>query len=198
MKLNMKNILSLTLLFMLILFTGCSNQTDSPSYFQHKSGLYFDYPGGWSELSKKEWREHKMGKDQTLITIMDEDRMAGFAIIPVTLSRADQQTSRILDDEVEARVVVFLESIDEAAPNKYHNYELIKKGAASFAGIPVGEIVYQGKLPGKSLRWYRILIAVADNIYDKFLMIVLTAPMGEQDDFLPDFLKIEDTWKWKK
>jgi len=47
--------------------------------------MYFEFPEGWSRLSKRERRERTTGKDRTLITIMDEERRAGFSVIPVAL-----------------------------------------------------------------------------------------------------------------
>jgi hypothetical protein len=191
-----KDTLCLFLLFISFIIVGCAQQTPQ-SHFRHKSGIYFDFPEGWSKLSKKEWREQKMGKDQSLITIMNKERHAGFSVIPVALNSEAQMVFGMLSDEVEARVAMYLESIHHAAPNRYQKYKLFSKGAALFAGFPMGEIVFQGRNPGKKLKWYRILVLAVQNTEKAMVMFIFTAPIGEQDSFKKDFDFIESTWKWK-
>jgi hypothetical protein len=185
----------LFLLFISIISIGCTQQ-DTQDHFRHKSGIYFDFPEGWSKLSKEEWRDKKLGKDQTLITIMDNERRAGFSLIPVALSSEAQMVFGMMGNEVEARVVMYLESIHRAAPNRYQEYKLLSKGASLFAGIPMGELVFQGKNPGKTLQWYRLLVLAVPNTEEAMIMFIFTAPIGEQDSFKRDFDFIESTWKW--
>ena len=78
----------------------------------------------------------KLGTDKTLITIMDKSRMAGFSLIPVGLDADDQIVLGMLGDEPAARVVMFIESIHTAGPNKYQEYELFEKTATMYAGAP--------------------------------------------------------------
>lgn len=92
---SIKYILFTFLLVASFLMIGCSQETPQ-THFKHKSGIYFEFPEGWSKLSKKEWRERKMGKDQTLITIMDKERDAGFSIIPVALNSEAQMVFGII------------------------------------------------------------------------------------------------------
>ena len=192
-----KNVFCFCLLLLFLFITGCAQQTPQ-THFKSKGGLYFAFPEGWSRLSKKEWKQRKMGKDSTLITVMDEKRSAGFSIIPVPLDMDMQISSQMLGSEMEARVAFFLESIDSAGPQKYKNYKLFSKDGVVFAGIPMGEIIYQGQLPEKELRWYRILVAAAPEKYDSLLMLIFTTPLGEQDSYKKDFQTIENSWKWKK
>jgi hypothetical protein len=180
----------------LLFVGGCAEQT-LQTHFKHKSGIYFEFSEGWSELSKKEWRKRKMGKDRTLITIMDKERRAGFSVIPVALNSEAQMVFGMMGDEVEARVAMFLESLHAAGPKRYQEYKLFSKGAALFAGFPMGELVFQGKNPGKELKWYRVLVLALPNTEEAMIMFIFTAPMGEQDSFKKDFDFIEGTWKWK-
>lgn len=192
-----KSLFCFLLLMIFVFVAGCAPQTPQ-THFESKGGLYFKFPEGWDELSKKEWKQRKMGKDNTLITVMDKKRLAGFSIIPVPLDMDMQISSQMLGSEMETRIAFFLESIDAAGPQKYTDYKLISKDGALFAGIPMGEIIYQGQLTGRALRWYRILVAAAPEKYDTLLMLVYTTPVGEQDYYKQDFQTIENSWKWKK
>jgi hypothetical protein len=178
------------------LFTGCAQQAPE-THFKHKSGIYFEFPEGWSKLSKKEWRERKMGKDRTLITIMDKERHAGFSVIPVALNSEAQMVFAMMGNEVEARVAMYLESLHVAGPNRYQEYKLFSKDTELFAGLAMGELVFQGKNPGKTLKWYRILVLALPNTEEALIMFIFTAPMGKQDSFKEHFAFIESTWKWK-
>lgn len=191
-----KDVLFPFLLAISFLMIGCTQQS-SQTHFKHKSGIYFEFPEGWSKLSKKEWDEQKMGKDRTFITIMDKERCAGFSVIQVALNSEAQMVFGMIGDEVEARVVMYLESLHAAGSKRYLKYKLFSKGVALFAGLPMGELVFQGENPGKTLKWYRVLVLALPNTEEAMIMFVFTAPMGEQDSFKKDFVFIEETWKWK-
>ena len=81
-----KEILFPFVLVMTLLAAGCAPETN----FEDKSGISFEFPAGWSRLSSKEWKELGLGTNRTLVTVMDEARVAGFSVIPVGLSMGDQ------------------------------------------------------------------------------------------------------------
>ncbi|MCP5051355.1 MAG: hypothetical protein GY940_29585 [bacterium] len=193
--------LPVSFLALLIFITGCSSNNSetiqSQTNFKHNSGIQFDFPYGWTPLSKKEWRDMKLGADKTLITIMDNNREAGFSLIPVGLNRSDSITLNLLGNEPAAKAVMFLEAMHAAGPGKYREYELFSKGATSFAGYPMAEIIYQGRNPGKSLKWYRVLALTGTKPANAILMFVFTTPIDEEEDFKEDFDFIEKSWKWK-
>ncbi len=182
------------LLLVLVLFiSGCTQQIAQTS-FKHKSGIHFDFPDGWSMLSKKEWCDMDMCQNQALITIMDKYREAGFCIIPIDLNSNMQFTLDILGNEPAVRAVMLIESIHAAGPNKYEEYMLLEKNTIMFAGLPMAELIYQGSNPGKTLKWHRVLALVLPN--ETMLMLVFTAPMGKQALFKDNFVFIENSWEW--
>ena len=172
-------------------------QQNPETHFKHKSGIYFEFPEGWSKLSKKEWRDRKMGKDQTIITIMDKERCAGFSVILVALNSEAQMIFAMMGDKVESRAVMYLASLHIAGPNRYQEYKLFSKGTDLFAELAMGELVFQGKNPGKTLKWYRVLVLALPNTEEALIMFIFTTPMGKQDSFKENFDFIESTWKWK-
>ncbi len=60
----------------------------------------------------------------------------------------------------------------------------------------MGEIVFQGQNPGKTLRWYRILVLAGADSNKSVLMLAFSAPMDEQSEFEDAFDFIEDNWNW--
>lgn len=92
---------------------------------------------------------------------------------------------------------MYLESLHMAGPKRYQEYKLFSKGATLFAGWAMGELVFQGTNPGKTLKWYRIVVLALPNTKEAMIMFIFTAPMGEQDSFKKEFEFIEATWKWK-
>ncbi len=156
--------------------------------------MSFLFPEGWSVPSPQEWRDLKLGKDQTLITLMDESRRAGFSVILVNLGPDEQFVLNLLDDHPAARAVMFTESIDAAGPGNYENYKLIGKQPALFAGAPMAEIVFEGRKPGKQMNRYRLLALTTKS--DFIIMFLFSAPIEERDAFQADFDFIESTWSW--
>jgi len=94
----------------------------------------------------------------------------------------------MMGKEAEARVAMYLVSIDSAGPRRYQEYKLFSKGAALFAGIPMGELIFQGRNPGKRLKWHRLLVLASPNTEEAMVMFVFTAPPGEQDSFKKTFI----------
>lgn len=177
----------------LAIASGCG-AGGSQTHFEHESGIYFEFPEGWSVPGRQEWRDLDLGDDKTLVTVMDETRQAAFSIIPVNLSLDEQFTLNILDDDPAARAVMFVKSIDAAGPNRYEDYALISQSPVNFAGAFMGEIVFEGKNPGKSLKWHRLLALTTQS--DAIVMFLFTAPADQVEAFRDDFYFIEDTWDW--
>ncbi|MFW6302979.1 MAG: hypothetical protein ACOC2L_00020 [Candidatus Sumerlaeota bacterium] len=146
-------------------------------------------------LSKKEMREKN--SKETLVTIMDERREAGFALIAMNATGDVRYTLNMLGDEPEAKAVMAMESIDAAGPNEYEDYQRISHGAVMFAGVPMAELRFQGRKPGKDLRWYRILILTGGGSNDTILLILSSTPKDEKGLYYQDFKAIEDSWQWK-
>ena len=61
----------------------------------------------------------------------------------------------------------------------------------------MGELIYQGKRPGKTLKWHRLLVLGFPNTEESLIMFIQVAPMGEEDSFKQDFDFIESSWRWK-
>jgi len=177
---------------------GCDGGSAAPDtgFYDSRVPMTFSYPEGWSELSSKEWRSMDLGKNETLLTIMDGRRKAAFSIIPVGLDPQLEAMSLMLGEEGAARAAFFLESIDRAGPGRYGEYGLVRKGGTAFAAVPVGEIVYQGRSPGKGLRWWRVLVVVSSKSTDAMVMLLFSAPLGDEDLYERDFAFIESTWSW--
>lgn len=192
-----KGLLKIFPVFLLIfvVFSACTLY-ESPTSFKHRSGIYFDFPNGWSRLTKKEWRDMDLGPNKTLITIMDKNREAGFSLIPLDLDNNTKITLNMLGSDAAAKGAMFVESINAAGPGKYQQYKLFKKDGSSFAGYPMAEIVFQGRNPGKTLKWYRILALIGPDSNNPILMFVFTAPINKKDSFKKDFDFIEDSWRW--
>ena len=184
----------------LFIISGCSGgsqSTISETGFKHKSGIKFDFPSGWSPLSKQEWQDMNLGENKTLITIMDANREAGFSLIPVNLDRETSITLNLLGNEPAARAVMFLQSMHMGGKRRYEEYEMFSKGGEVFAGLPVAEIIYQGRNPGKNLKWYRVLALTATKPANSIIMMMFTAPIDEEENFEDDFNAIEASWKWR-
>ena len=190
-----KAVLLCFLLSISFLMAGCVQQAPQ-AYFRDRSGMYFEFPYGWSRLSKEEWRERNMGEDRTLVTIMDSERRAGFSVIPINLSKDAQTAFEVMADTTEDRLSMYIDSLYAAGPSRYQNYIFFNKGTTKFAGLPVGEITFQGRNPGKELKWYRVLVFALPRRQAAVIMFVFTAPMGKHYSFKKDFEFIEDTWKW--
>ena len=174
---------------------GCT-QPASRNEAQARPAERFHFPSAWTELSASEWREMELGENRTLITIMDPNRAAGFSVIRVPVDSAMKPVLQAGGDDRETRATMAVESIHAAGPEEYEDYKLIRKGTASYAGRAVGEIVYQGQNPGKGLRWFRVLVDVGETPGEPLLMLVHSAPLGQQESFAPDFGYIETTWQW--
>ena len=185
----------LFLLSLSLLAGGCAPQVPT-TYFKDSSGIYFEFPEGWSRLSKKEWQEREMGEDRTLVTIMDSERLAGFSLIRVILDAHARFALSMMDDAGEDRVSLYVDSIDAAGPARYEEYKLFGKGRTVFAGVPAAETLFQGRNPGKTLKWYRVVVLALPEDEDSIFMLVFTAPIGRRYPFMKDFGFIEDTWQW--
>jgi hypothetical protein len=193
----LKNDLKSYVLFLVlfVFIVGCGKPVSEKS-FQHSSGISFDFPDGWSPLSNKEWRDMDLGKDRTIITIMDKNREASFSIIPVRLGSTSRITFNKPSGGASIEATFYVNSIHAAGPNKYEDYSLFRKGETTFADFPMGEIVFQGQNPGKELRWYRILVLAGADSNKSVLMLVFSTPMDEQSEFENDFDFIENSWNW--
>lgn len=194
---NAKTLPSLTTcLFLaigLLTLVGCGPSVPQ-TRFQHESGMSFDFPEGWSVPGRQEWNDLQLGEDNTLVTVMDESRSAMFSIVPVQLGPDEEFVLNLLDDNPTARAVMFVESIDAAGPQRYGQYELIGKNPANFAGAMMGEIVFEGSVPGKDVKWRRLLALTT--MSDAVIMFIFAAPPDRLDEFQPDFDYIESTWRW--
>lgn len=180
---------------LLLFLTGCGEELPQDK-FQHKSGIYFDFPDGWSRLSKQEWRDLDLGTDQTLVTIMDKNREAGFSLIATGMQDRSSIDFKSPANGPGQNAILSVNAIDAAGPNKYENYSLWEKGTSIFAGFPMAEIIFEGKSRGKSLRWYRLLVFESTDSNRTTLMLLFSTPMEENTQFDNDFDSIENSWLW--
>ncbi len=186
------------LIFLIIMFQACStenNKKPPDTSYQHASGIGFDFPDGWSMLSPSEVK--KFESDNTLVTIMDKERRAGFSLIAMNAEGDVRMTLNLLGDEPAAKAAMTMHSIVQAAPEKYEDFELISHDAVLFAGVPMAELIFEGRNPGKELKWHRLLILTGGGNNDTILMIYAATPIGEEDDYADDLKAIEDSWEWK-
>jgi hypothetical protein len=177
----------------LMLVAACSPGVPETGY-RHSTGLGFDFPPGWSVPTSQEWRDLNLGDDHSLVTIMDASREAGFSVVPVNLDANESFVLNLLDDEPAARGVMFVESIDAAGPGRYEEYRLLGKRPVLFSGAPLSEITFQGRTPGKDLKWRRLLALTTQS--DAILMLIFSAPADGVEDFRDDFEFIESSWRW--
>jgi len=176
---------------------GCAKAPEITNAFQDEQlGIAFDFPPGWSELTAKEWRERKMGKNRTRLTIMDDQRKAGFSVIVADLDMESEITSMLLGSDPAPRTAMLLESVDRAGPQQYKGYKLLEKGPTLFAGLPFGHIVYQGQQRGKEMRWWRMIVALPPQRTDVAVMIVSSVTLEMQSEYQAAFQQIEDSWRW--
>lgn len=178
-----------------LMLSGCGAGSGvTATGFHHESGIAFEFPEGWSVPSQEEWKTLQLGEDNTLVTVMDESRSAMFSIVPMQLGMDEEFVLNLLDDNPTARAVMFTESIDAAGPQRYGQYSLIGKRPTNFAGAMMGEIAFEGALPGKELKWRRLLALTT--MSDAVIMFIFAAPPDRLAEFQPDFDYIESTWNW--
>ena len=186
--------------FLLIListpFLSCGKSTISDTHFEHKSGIYFEFPEGWSHIGKKEWQDRGMGVNQTLITVADPSREAFFVVVPMELDLTALEVNNIMRGKKQSHTTMLIEAIHKSGPLEYRNYKLVDKGLVDFGGREVGEIIFEGTKPGKELRWHQILIAVDENKEESYYMLIFSVPPKKLDQYDKEFAVIDKTWRW--
>ncbi len=189
---------ALFLLLILSIFVACSTESDivpTDTSYHHPAGISFDFPEGWSKLSPKEVK--KFESDKTLLTIMDDGRKAGFSLIAMNAKGDVRFALNLLGDEPAAKAAMTMQSIIAVAPKQYEEFELISHDAVLFAGVPMAELIFEGRNPGKEKKWHRILILTGGGNNDTILMIYGATPVGEEAAYTDDFKAIEESWSWK-
>ncbi|MFP4460316.1 MAG: hypothetical protein ACLFSQ_12105 [Candidatus Zixiibacteriota bacterium] len=191
------NIIILIAAYIVLSISSCAKVSEN-SYSNEDLGVKFTFPIGWSELSEQEWQDLHLGEDKTLITIMDEDRDASFALIKVPVGAMAEQLKNLEMDMILNQLNGMVEKIHQTGPQRFDNYELKRKGKATFNEYPMAEIVYQGQNPGKDIKWFRILLGVNPNNKTTMIMLIFSAPINEYEEYIDEFEIIEKSWEWKE
>lgn len=187
----------LVLVSILMPFFNCSrNSTIDDNHFEHKSGIYFEFPAGWSRLTREEWEQRNMGTNQTLITIADKAREAFFAVIPMEFDITALEVKFLSMGKRMSATEMLIEALHRAGPMQYLGYKMIDKGTVDFAGWEVGELIFEGKQMKRRQTWNQIIIAVDKNKSNKYYMLVFSLPPKKLIFYEKDLEVIDRTWRW--
>lgn len=199
----------------IFIFVGCSRQSEN-SFSHRKLGISFDFPEGWSHLQPYERKEAFSEKDT--INIGDPRRIALIGFSEIKLEKGAIETYDFWSDIVQAMMpeglsskldinqqeslgylASVLLSIKMALPKRHTNYKLLHYGITTFAGNPVGEIIYEGRRPeDEETRWRRLLIIFRPRLKDRVYLLGFGVPVIEKEKYLQDFQYIESSWQWRR
>ncbi len=204
-----------------LFFAGCTITVQREgSFSSSRLGVSFDFPEGWSRLSAAEMKKMFPGKGEgILVTIGDPDRVAIVSLVEATLDRESVQAINCYSNlvilsaktgkksdawtEAEEKVLAFyatiLVSIKMALPKRYEGFRMLRDGAGIFAGVPVGEFVFEGKRLGedKEKNWKRLIVMLPKNATNKVVMLAFSIPLSGKAKYTADLKHIEKTWKWR-
>jgi len=199
------------------LFAGCSKKQAKGSFTSRGMGIGCDFPDGWSRLSSEEMKRMFPGKEVSIFTIGDRDRVAIVSFVKVPFNREEVQAincySNLLrhgagsgkkskelteaEEKLAAFYTVVLMSVQQAMSKRYEGFKLLRRGAAAFGGMLVGEIVCEGSKPGEEKKWRQMVIMLPKDAKDNLLVLGFSVPVKDKQKYSRDFEHIEKTWSWK-
>jgi len=197
---------------------GC-NPIPRTSFSSKNLGIQFDFPEGWSELSWLELNKQKIQRNKyDIIIIGDPNRRATVKLSDITPLLKDRnfqylyqcyRYSKLFREAMSGRrkretlseegqkiaeYLGFLTGMFErSASENLTEYKLERRGAITLAGLPVGELVYEGHKPGEKQSWTRLFVMIWK---DKVFILRFRVPVEYKEDYVQAFQYIESSWEW--
>lgn len=201
-------------LFAVLCFAAACSSQDPRSYTNRTYGFSFELPRGWRHLTPREREEKFPGtimaaedeKEKAVLIAVEEnislkeleavDFFADFSILAVPESEA----GRALSEETKknaARLALMVYSMAEAVPSRYSDSRIIKKGLELVDDKLVGELVFTGSEKGDEPRWRRIWLIPHPRIPSRLLLLGISTPLDQKDEYSEDMVDITFTWEWR-
>ncbi len=156
------------------------------------AGAEFDLPPGWDHLNDDELRQ-RGGATTVMVGTADRSALAFVARVEGV------NLTGLLPDRygptVPKRTAMVGVALEEALPNRYSDFRLVRRGSVRLGGIPGAEIVFLGREPGEDRRWRRLVLVASEE--DRIVMFGFGCPEGKDADFASDLSFIESSWRWE-